>query len=125
MEISKYIKVSIIYHLPKNHLMWFTLQKTYPKRAEDGLFFPKKKWVPNDFLRQHFTRPIAHPIQVPSNPSSLPDHISACDQHMSSFFQLIQGHATGAILVDDRKDMAPVLDHGCDIARKNREGEKC
>jgi len=42
MEISKYIKVSIIYHLPKNHLMWFTLQKTYPKRAEDGLFFPKE-----------------------------------------------------------------------------------
>lgn len=22
--------------------MWFTLQKTYPKRAEDGLFFPKE-----------------------------------------------------------------------------------
>ena len=37
------------------------------------------------------------------------------DQHMPSFFQLIQGHATGAVLVDDWKDMAPLLDRVCDF----------
>lgn len=54
--------------------MWFTLPRR-PTRRGLKMAFSFQKRVPNDLLRQHFTHPIAHPIQVPSNPSSLPDHI--------------------------------------------------
>ena len=122
------------YHLPKNHLMWFTLQKTYPKRAEDGLFFPKEGGFPNDFLRQHFTRPIAHPIQVPSNPSSLPDHIvlaiSTCQ--VSSNSSRVMPPEQSLSMIEKIWHLSWITAATFweyyvfpSIARKNREGEKC
>ena len=134
MEISKYIKVSIIYHLPKNHLMWFTLQKTYPKRAEDGLFFPKEGGCQmiscvSTLHAQLHIQSRSHQI-LPVFPITLVLAISTCQ--VSSNSSRVMPPEQSLSMIEKIWHLswitaATVWEYYVfpSIARKNREGEKC